>query len=122
MFDPRHGTSHKFNPPHRVLQRCCGTRLWLAAQSFRHLEPKTFNALRVIDIPEALAKILRKCFAGRNGYLFSTAQGRPLQARNVLRVLHSTGKRVGFHAFRRYRTAVLRKGQVPEDLITLWLG
>jgi integrase len=85
-------------------------------------EPKTFNALRVIDIPEALANILRKCFAGRNGYLFSTAQGRPLQARNVLRVLHSTGKRVGFHAFRRYRAAVLRKGQVPEDLITLWLG
>src|ERR1700693_2645024 len=35
---------------------------------------------------------------------------------------YSTGKRVGFHAFRRYRAAVLRKGQVPEDLITLWLG
>lgn len=85
-------------------------------------EPKTLNALRVIDIPEALAKILRKCFAGRNGYLFSTAQGRPLQARNVLRVLHSTGKRVGFHAFRRYRAAVLRKGHVPGDVITLWLG
>lgn len=31
-------------------------------------------------------------------------------------------KCVGFHAFRRYRAAVLRKGQVPEDLITLWLG
>jgi integrase len=41
---------------------------------------------------------------------------------SVLRVLHSTGKRVGFHAFRRYRAAVLRKGQVPEGLITLWLG
>ena len=85
-------------------------------------EPKTLNAIRLIDVPEALAKILRKNFAGRHGYLFSTAQGRPLQARNVLRVLHSTGKRVGFHAFRRYRAAVLRKGQVPEDLITLWLG
>ena len=85
-------------------------------------EPKTPNAVRVIDIPEALAGILRDCFAGRNGYLFATAQGRPLLARNVLRVLHSTGKRVGFHAFRRYRAAVLRKGQVPEDLITLWLG
>jgi integrase len=31
-------------------------------------------------------------------------------------------KCVGFHAFRRYRAAVLRKGQVPQDLITLWLG
>lgn len=85
-------------------------------------EPKTLNAIRLIDVPEALAKILRKSSAGRNGYLFSTAQGRPLQARNVLRVLHNAGKRVGFHAFRRYRAAVLRKGQVPEDLITLWLG
>jgi integrase len=41
---------------------------------------------------------------------------------NVLRVLHGTGKRVGFHAFRRYRAAVHRKGRVPEDLINLWLG
>jgi hypothetical protein len=36
--------------------------------------------------------------------------------------LSTSGKRVGFHAFRRYRAAVLRKGRVPEDLITLWLG
>jgi integrase len=92
--------------------------IWRGAEQ----EPKTLNAIRLIDVPESLAKILRKNFAGTHGYLFSTAQGRPLQARNVLRVLHSTGKRVGFHAFRRYRAAVLRKGQVPEDLIMLWLG
>jgi integrase len=85
-------------------------------------EPKTLNAIRLIDAPEALAKIVRKNFAGRHGNLFSTAQGRPVQARNVLRVLHCPGKGVGFHAFRRYRAAVLRKGQVPEDLITLSLG
>jgi hypothetical protein len=29
---------------------------------------------------------------------------------------------VGFHAFRRFRTAVLRKARIPEDLIGLWLG
>jgi integrase len=85
-------------------------------------EPKTPNAIRVIDIPETLAKDLRLYVAEKNGYLFATAKGRPLQPRNVLRVLHDTGKRVGFHAFRRYRASVLRKAQVPEDLITLWLG
>lgn len=85
-------------------------------------EPKTPNAIRVIDLPETLAQVLRSYVAGENGYLFATAKGRPLQPRNVLRILHDTGKRVGFHAFRRYRAAVLRKAQVPEDLITLWLG
>jgi hypothetical protein len=40
----------------------------------------------------------------------------------VLRILHGTGKRVGFHALRRYRAAMLRKAQVPEDPITLRLG
>jgi len=85
-------------------------------------EPKTPNAIRGIDIPEALAQVLRSYDAGKNGYLFATAKGRPLQPRNVLRILHETGKRIGFHAFRRYRAAVLRKAQVPEDLTTLWLG
>ena len=46
----------------------------------------------------------------------------PLQQRNVLRALHATGKKVGFHAFRRFRTETLRRARVPEDLIRLWLG
>lgn len=29
---------------------------------------------------------------------------------------------MGFHALRRYRTEVLRRARVPEDLIRLWLG
>lgn len=37
-------------------------------------------------------------------------------------MLHKAGKRGGFHAFRRFRFAVLRKAGVPEDLIKLWLG
>jgi integrase len=85
-------------------------------------EPKTPNAIRPVDIPEALARVLRAFVVGKDGYLFATRKGRPLLARNVLRVLQSTGKKVGFHAFRRYRTAVLRKARVPEDLIMLWLG
>jgi integrase len=84
--------------------------------------PKTSNAIRVVDVPEPLAWMVREFIGGKQGYLFATANGSPLQPRNVLRVLHDTGKRVGFHAFRRFRTAVLRKAQIPEDLIGLWLG
>jgi hypothetical protein len=38
--------------------------------------------------------------------------------RNSLKALHGAGNRGGFHAFRRYRFAVLRKAGVPENLIT----
>ena len=40
----------------------------------------------------------------------------------MLRTLHATGKKVGFHAFRRFRTETLRRARVPGDLIKLWLG
>ena len=58
----------------------------------------------------------------KSGYLFAAKSGRPLQQRNVLRALHATGKKVGLHAFRRFRTETLRRARVPEDLIKLWLG
>lgn len=84
--------------------------------------PKTPNAVRVVDIPEQLAQLLREYVAGKAGYLFAAKSGQPLQQRNVLRVLHATGKKVGLHAFRRFRTETLRRTRVPEDLIKLWLG
>jgi len=84
--------------------------------------PKTSNALRVVDIAEPLAQLLRELIAGKSGYLFAVKSGRPLQQRNVLRALHATGKRVGLHAFRRFRTETLRRGRVPEDITRLWLG
>jgi len=84
--------------------------------------PKTPNSVRVVDIAEPLARLLREYVAGKAEYLFATKNGRPLQQRNVLRALHATGKRVGFHAFRRFRTETLRRARVPEDLIRLWLG
>ena len=84
--------------------------------------PKTSNAIRVVDVPEPLALLLRKYVLNKQGFLFATANGKPLQHRNLLRVLHGTGKRAGLHAFRRFRAAVLRKAQVPEDIIGLWLG
>jgi integrase len=76
----------------------------------------------VVDIPEQLAQLLRELVAGKSGYLFAAKSGRPLQQRNVLRALHATGKKVGLHAFRRFRTETLRRARVPEDLTRLWLG
>ncbi len=85
-------------------------------------EPKTANAVRVVDVAEPLAELLREHVAGKPGYVFAANSGRPLQQRNVLRALHAAGKKVGFHAFRRFRTETLRRVRVPEDLIKLWLG
>jgi hypothetical protein len=36
--------------------------------------------------------------------------------------LHATGKKVGLHAFRRFRAETLRRARVPEELTKLWLG
>jgi integrase len=85
-------------------------------------EPKTPSAVRVVDIAEPLAQLLRRYVHGRVGYIFATKNGSALQQRNVLRALHATGKKVGFHAFRRFRTETLRRERVPEDLTRLWLG
>ena len=86
-------------------------------------EPKTPASIREIDIPEPLATLLREYVADKSGYLFATRRGnRPLAQRNVLRVLHESGARAGFHALRRFRAQTLRHARVPEDLIGLWLG
>lgn len=86
-------------------------------------DPKTPAAVRVVDIPEALATLLREYVADKAGYLFTTRKGqRPLGQRNALRALHDTGANVGFHALRRFRTETLRRIPVPQDLERLWLG
>lgn len=84
-------------------------------------EPKTPYSVRVIDIPEVLARELRDYLSDVSDYLFATAQGKPLQQRNVLRVLHRV-RPVGFHVFRRFRMTWLRKLAVPRDLELLWMG
>jgi integrase len=84
--------------------------------------PKTPNAVRVVDVAEPLARLLTEYVSRKSGYLFAAKSGRPLQQRNVLRALHATGKKVGLHAFRRFRTETLRRERIPEDLTKLWLG
>jgi len=62
---------------------------------------------------------LRDYVAEKSAYLFATSSGRPL-AQRIGR--HAAGKKVGLHAFRRFRTETLRRVRVPEDLVKLWLG
>lgn len=83
--------------------------------------PKTPSAIREVDIAEPLARMLQEHSAGKSGYIFDTSTGTALQQRNVLGWLHDV-KKVGFHAFRRFRTEVLRRAGAPEDVIRLWLG
>jgi integrase len=93
--------------------------------------PKTQNAVRDIDIPSSLATFLKSNIGNRtSGFVFQTRSGQPLTQRNVHRNglgtvrknlnLRQDGK--GFHAFRRFRAAHLRKNRVPWDLEKLWLG
>jgi integrase len=104
-----------FGPDCRVLH--VRRSIWRGQEQ----QPKTANALRVVDIPQVLARELRDYVRGVRGYLFASAQDKPLHQRNVLRVLHRV-KRVGFHAFRRFRLTWLRKNAVPKDLERFWMG
>ena len=79
----------------------------------REQAPKTLNAIRPVDIPESLAQVLCRYIKGRKGHLFTTRAGRLLDSRNVLDVLQQAGRQGGYHAFRRFRFAVLRKAEVP---------
>ena len=88
----------------------------------REQAPKTANAIRLVDIPEVVAQVLRGYTEGMDGYLFTTRAGRVLDPRNSLKALHGAGNRGGFHAFRRFRFSVLRRAGVPDNLIKQWLG
>jgi integrase len=87
-------------------------------------EPKTKNAVRDVDLAEPLARLIRAHISAleKFEYIFKTSSGRPLSQRNVLRALHLTEKKVGLHAFRRFRTETLRRAPAPPDLVTMWLG
>jgi hypothetical protein len=49
------------------------------------------NAIRLVDIPEALAQVLRRYTEGKDGYLFTTRAGRLLDQRNSLKALQWMG-------------------------------
>ena len=112
--------------------------------------PKTKNGIRDVDVPEALAKVLRQYVAGKKpGTLrFKSRKGIPLQQRNINRdwlhpVLEQVGLRkaehwrdkngrrkvrcvegegVAWHAMRGFRCTHLDTQLIPESLIKIWLG
>jgi hypothetical protein len=69
--------------------------------------PEKVNCASLLFLPEPLARLLEEYAANKSGYLFATKSGRPLGQRNVLRAAHATGKKVGLHSFRRFRTETL---------------
>ena len=91
--------------------------------------PKTRNGFRDVDLCSELATLLKQLIGTRqSGFVFQTANGKPLSATNILkRDLHETLEtagieQAGFHSFRRYRVTYLRKNRVPEDLLRFWIG
>jgi hypothetical protein len=106
---------------HEPTRRCMGN------YSARHSSVKSTPASNANSTE--LANVLRAQVGRRTlGYVFSTAEGTPLNQRNVLgRHLHPALEAIGrenfgFHAFRRFRVTHLRKQRVADDLIRFWLG
>jgi integrase len=91
--------------------------------------PKTDAGYRDVDIHPLVAKMLRKYIGNRkSGFLFETETGKMLWPGTLYRdglktILKGIGRsKVRFHAFRRFRQAVLEKSEVRQLLIDFWLG
>jgi hypothetical protein len=98
---------------------------------------KTPNSIRMIDLHPTISALLKQ-FVGdrRDGFLFSTRNGKPLSSSNILkRHLHPALKQLGYrnpftgthkagnHAFRRYRNTYLRnEANCPAGLRKFWMG
>jgi integrase len=92
---------------------------------------KTDAAYRDIDLCPEAAKFLKNYIGNCSGLLFPSKTGKtPMSYSNVRRrSLHPKLVTLGFyapgaamHCFRRFRSAVLKKYECPEDLRKFWLG
>jgi integrase len=90
---------------------------------------KTEAGFRDIDLCPPLAKMLRSYISSRkSGFLFETGSGKMLSPQNLWRdgfamVVREMGREgVRFHAFRRFREAVLQASECRELLIDYWMG
>jgi integrase len=94
----------------------------------QELDPKTDNAVRVIDIDPGLVSLLREHVGeSRRTRVFEARNGSPLSAGNIRnRVLHPLLAKLGIpkalHAFRHSRVTILRKNGTPADLQKQWIG
>jgi integrase len=92
---------------------------------------KTEAAHRVVDLCPEAAEYLRKFVGDRNGPLFPSRNSTtPVSYRNFLkRHLTPSMKKLGIkepgkaaHAFRRFRSSIITKSGVEEDIRKFWLG
>ncbi|WP_026486710.1 tyrosine-type recombinase/integrase [Caldanaerobius polysaccharolyticus] len=101
---------------------------------------KTKNSARTVPIPSSLIPVLKKHESNQkeeklkagplyndNGYVFATATGNPIDARNLLRAYERLLKKAGvpyrkFHALRHtYATKLFQRG-VPLKTVQMLLG
>jgi integrase len=92
---------------------------------------KTEAGYRIVDLCPELAEYLRKFVGDRKGLLFpSRKRTTPVGYRSFLkRILTPSMKKLGIkepgkaaHAFRRFRSSILAKSGVEEDIRKFWLG
>ncbi len=90
---------------------------------------KTEATYRDIDLCSSLAKMLSDYIGDRQeGFLFQTENGTMLSPENLFRdgfesVFKKMGRtRVRFHAFRRFREAVLLASEARQMLVDYWMG
>jgi integrase len=92
---------------------------------------KTESGFRIVDLCPELAEYLRKFVGDRKGPLFpSQKRTTPISYGNFLkRYLTPSMKKLGIkepgkaaHAFRRFRSSILAKSGVEEDIRKFWLG
>jgi integrase len=91
--------------------------------------PKTETGFRDIDLCPELAKMLRSYIGDRkSGFLFESETGKMLSPANLWRdgfaaIVREMGREgVRFHAFRRFREAVLQASECRELLVDYWMG
>jgi integrase len=91
--------------------------------------PKTDAGFRDVDVNPLVATMLREHIGDRkSGFLLETGTGKMLWPGTLYRdglktILKGMGRsKVRFHAFRRFRQAVLEKSEVRQLLIDFWLG
>jgi integrase len=96
---------------------------------------KTAASYREVDLHFDVAAVLKRFIGNRTGFLFSTANGTPMDRANIARHLYSTlhdlsyinpitgTDRAGLHAFRRFRNTHLGKcPNLPPRLQKYWMG
>jgi integrase len=92
-------------------------------------EPKTRNALRVIDVQPWLIVLIKQHIGERkNGFLLTNRRGQAFRNTTVLRrqlhpLLRKLGiKQAGMHAFRHGRVSYLVEQGVSREIIKAWIG